>query len=141
MTKYLDTDSNCFACGKNNPRGLKLKFAQIESHVEAHFDTVKDFEGWDNIIHGGIVSTLLDEAMSHAVFKLLGGTVVTAEMCVRFVKPTKVGQTVVVKGYIDCDKGRIIETSAQIVDGKGEVLAKATGRFFKVNDKQKLEYS
>lgn len=140
MTEYKGTDSNCFACGVHNEHGLKLKFAVIDNHVEAFFETNKRFEGWDNIIHGGIISTLLDEAMSHAVFKLNGATVVTAEMSVRFLKPVHAGKIIKVTGIIDCDCGRIIETSAQIEDEIGTLLAKAKARFFKVSDKQKLEY-
>lgn len=140
MAEYKGTDSNCFACGVHNENGLKLKFAAIDNHVEAYFEANKRFEGWDNIIHGGIISTLLDEAMSHAVFKLNGATVVTAEMTVRFLKPIHVGKTIKLIGFIDYDCGKIIETSAQIVDETGALLAKAKGRFYKVSDKQKLEY-
>ena len=140
MPEYKGTDSNCFACGIRNENGLKLKFGIIDGHVEAFFETNKRFEGWDNIIHGGIISTLLDEAMSHAVFRLSGDSVVTAEMNVRFIKPVLTCKRIKVLGFLDCCKGRIIETSAEIQDENGATLAKAKGRFFKVTDKHKLEF-
>lgn len=138
--EYKGTDSNCFACGTSNQRGLKLKFALIDDHVEARFVPDKDLEGWDDVVHGGIVSTLIDEAMSHAIFRLDGGSVVTAEMTVRFVKPMFVGKPFVVHGKIDGLKGRLIEASANITDQDGNLIAKGTGRFIRVGINQKLNF-
>jgi uncharacterized protein (TIGR00369 family) len=132
--KFVGSDSNCFACGENNKDGLHLKFAKLEDSVEAFFVPEKKFEGWDNIIHGGIVSTLLDEAMSHAIFKFMDVTVVTAEMTVRFIRPLRVGRNIRITGKIEADKGRILETVAVIYDlDDGEkIVAKSTGRFVRV---------
>ncbi|HOO97333.1 MAG TPA: PaaI family thioesterase [Caldisericia bacterium] len=139
---YYGTESNCFACGIRNENGLKLRFKTLENCVEALYLMTDQFEGWDGVIHGGIISTMLDEAMSHAVFRLLGETVVTAEMNVRFVKPLRVGHHVKLVGRVESQKGRVINTSAEIVDldDGGVVVARATGRFVKVPIEQEFRY-
>lgn len=127
MTEYRGTDTNCFACGRRNPDGLQLKFGHFEGYVEAYFDCLEKFQGWDGIIHGGIVSTLLDEVMYHA----LEGKpdALTAEMTVRFVKPLKVGTKARIVGYVDGVNGRIITTRGEIFDENGVLIAKGTARY------------
>ncbi len=137
---YTGTDSNCFACGEQNKDGLHLRFATLDDSVEALFVTEKKHQGWDDIIHGGIVSTMLDEAMSHAIFRHRDATVVTAEMTVRFVAPLRVGRNIKITGKIVSERGRVIETEAEIVDlDDGEnLVAKSKGRFVKINLPQEI---
>jgi len=140
MTDYAGTNSNCFACGINNDKGLKLRFAKLDDYVETVWTVPDHFQGWDNLTHGGIISTILDETMSHAIFKLLGENVVTGEFTVRFVKPLFVGTTIIARGYIEQDKGRLVEARSEIHDTKGNLIAKSTGRFVRIANEQKLEY-
>ena len=132
--KYTGTDTNCFACGQRNDYGLKMKFATLADSVEAVFTPHERYQGWNDIVHGGIVSTMLDEAMSHAIFRLIGDTVVTAEMTVRFVRPMIVGREVRVIGWIDRDRGKLVETKSEIHDVEnGKLIAKGEARFARVD--------
>ncbi len=132
--QYTGTDTNCFACGEQNEYGLQMKFATLDDSVETLFTPNDRFQGWNEIVHGGIISTMLDEAMSHAIFRLIGDTVVTAEMTVRFVRPMIVGRQVRVTGWIEADRGRLIETRAHIYDTEsGKIVAKGHARFARVN--------
>jgi hypothetical protein len=54
---------NCFACGTDNPIGLNLQFYRLADDVCTEITLDKQYEGWEGVIHGGIVSTLLDEVM------------------------------------------------------------------------------
>lgn len=130
MTEYVGTETNCFACGTQNPDGLQLKFAAFEDHVEAFFECKEKYQGWQGIVHGGIVSTLLDEAMYHAMQEKPDA--LTAEMTVRFMKPLKIGTHAKVIGYVDETKGRIITTRAEIYDESGQLIAKGTARYMMV---------
>ena len=81
--RKLNDDGYCFACGKNNPAGLAMKVEYTEDEARCRIVLERRFQGWQGIAHGGIVSTLLDEIMAHAVLKFVGSGV-TASMEVRY---------------------------------------------------------
>lgn len=129
----LNDDHFCFVCGQNNPDGLHVKFEYPEpGKCRASFLPLQKHQGWQGILHGGIVSTLLDEAMAHAV----GGSerggggsgAVTAELNVRFKKPVNIGQQAILTGRVVNDKGRVVEAVSQIEDLDGTILASASGK-------------
>ena len=58
---------HCFACGTANPIGLNLNFYRLDNAVCSDITLGKNHEGWENMVHGGIISTLLDEVMSWSI--------------------------------------------------------------------------
>jgi len=64
-------DHNCFACGPNNPGGLAMKFYSDGETVVSRLRVDEHLCGWDNLLHGGIISTMLDEIMSWTIIHLL----------------------------------------------------------------------
>ncbi len=126
-------DKMCFACGEENPISLGLKFEEIDENiVEAEFIPGELHQGYDGIMHGGLVSTLLDEAMAYAV-GARGISAFTAEIKVRFKKAVKIGEKLKIKGYYkDCYSksiGTIHFTEAEIKGESGKVKAKAEAKF------------
>ena len=103
----LEDDHYCFACGTENPGGLHLVFERGGRGVRAFFTPERRHQGYKGIVHGGIISTILDEAMAHAAIKA-GYLPVTAEISVRFKSALSVGQKVLAEGWIESDpaKGR-----------------------------------
>ena len=99
----------CFACGSQNPFGLKLSFEEKDDTYISHFTGQPQHQGYDGIMHGGIVSTLLDEIMARYLYAK-GMNAVTARLEVRYVKPTPIGVPLLIKGHIVRQKGRIYET-------------------------------
>jgi len=129
LNNKLISDHHCFCCGKDNDKGLKLKFNYPEDGVaETSLTIPAYFTGWENLTHGGLISMLLDETMAHACIssKLIG---VTAELTVRFKKPLPVDTEVFIKGKITDVKGRIALTSGEISDASGTVYATGKARF------------
>ena len=118
----------CFACGKDNPIGLKLHFVYTEGKAAASFFSPQCYEGYPGYIHGGIISTLMDEAMAKAIL-LLGKTAVTAQLTTHFRKPLKTGMQVQVEGWICEAKTRTIKTASRIIDAEGVVVAAAEAVF------------
>lgn len=118
-------DDNCFACGTENPIGLKLKFRLDPERGTAVSETViaDHFNGWKGAAHGGIVTTLLDEIMVYACTSS-GWFTVTGTIEVKFHKPVPTGELLTVKGKIEENRGRSILTSATLELGN-MVLASA----------------
>ena len=92
MDNEFRDDRVCFVCGEKNPAGLKLRLRtdpkRGESAAEVTF--AEDFQGWAGIVHGGLVATVLDEALIYAA-AAKGLKCVTGEITVRYVKPASTG--------------------------------------------------
>jgi uncharacterized protein (TIGR00369 family) len=130
---HLVDDHFCFVCGHSNPDGLRIKFEYPgPGRCRAEFVPSRKFQGWHGILHGGIVSTLLDEALAHAVGGAerggSGSGAVTAELAVRFKKPVGIGSKIILTGKIEKDQGRMVEAVSEITDEAGIVLASARGK-------------
>ncbi|MFA7056034.1 MAG: PaaI family thioesterase [Candidatus Cloacimonadales bacterium] len=122
--------NNCFACGKDNPIGLKLKFEYSENCSISYFVVSSNFQGYHDITHGGIITTLLDEAMAKIIlFK--GIEAVTGEINVKFRRAVPTNKEIRITGRIEQEKSRTIKTSGKI-EFDGKVCAEATATFVKM---------
>jgi len=132
----LKDDHYCFACGERNPDGLGLRFQYPEAgRSRAEFTPERKYQGWSGILHGGIIATLLDEAMAHAAGGAARGSgdyAVTAEMKLKFKKPVRTGEKTVLEGRVTGVKGRLIECASVLRDMAGNELAEATGKLIKL---------
>ena len=124
----------CFACGKANAHGLKLRVVEKAGHVELDYTVPEQFAGWKSMVHGGIVATILDELLAYACNRS-DRSMLTAEMTVRYRKPVRTGQPIHGIGRITEDKGRLILAEAQLLDQSGQLLAEATGKLRQAADK------
>ena len=88
-------DSYCFACSRKNEYGLKLTFENDGDLTRTRFVPQERFQGWTGYVHGGILSTVLDETMAQWLW-LRDVVAMTVEMEVRFIKAVPVGREVVV---------------------------------------------
>ena len=78
LNKKLSDDRYCFACGPLNPIGLHMEVSFLEDKATSRLALEKEFQGWNNIVHGGMVATILDEIMAHAVMHYVGKSVTTS---------------------------------------------------------------
>lgn len=118
----------CFVCGSNNPFGLQTRFLRDGRGTRASFTAEVRHAGYEDIVHGGIVSSLLDEALVWASFAYTGKFGVTAEITVRFLTSMVVGKTYAVTGSVAKQKGRLTLAEAAILDEKGTAVATASGK-------------
>jgi uncharacterized protein (TIGR00369 family) len=126
----FESYGNCFVCGENNPNGLRLSF-EIDPErqiLETTFVASPTFQGWDGIVHGGIISTLLDEAMAKLVYEL-GYQAVTALLEIKFKKPAPIQEPLLVYGEITEVSKRLIRAKAHIAKKDGTILATGTSSF------------
>ncbi|HXZ81096.1 MAG TPA: PaaI family thioesterase [Terriglobales bacterium] len=128
----------CFACGKDNPDGLQLKFVLDEKarRFRCKFRLAHRYWGPPKHAHGGIVATVLDEAMGK-VNKLRHVIALTSEMSVNYLKPVPLGKWLTAEGWEEKVVGREHYNLAEIRNGNGEVLAHSRGKFIAI-DPQKM---
>ncbi|MCX7785419.1 MAG: PaaI family thioesterase [candidate division WOR-3 bacterium] len=132
----VKSSNRCFACGQDNPIGLKLKFTPIPNGVETTFTPTKEYEGFQDIIHGGIIATLLDEAIAWAC-RTCGVDAVTGELTVRYKKPLLTNKPVTIIGTIEKQKGKLLLGSALIKDQEGTLIATATAKMVRAEKSEK----
>jgi acyl-coenzyme A thioesterase PaaI-like protein len=129
----------CFACGTANPVGLNLQFYRSNESICTNITLGKYHEGWQNMAHGGIISTLLDETMSWTIIYFKRIFFVTRRMEIKYIRPVLVGVPLTVKGRLTKDKKEpLIGVTAEVFDEKGQLLARAKGEFVEL-PKDKLE--
>ncbi len=124
-------DNYCFVCGKNNPRGFKIavRYLEEEAAAETELALPREYQGWAEVIHGGILSTLLDELMAHAVWRFAGPGL-TLSMEVRFHKPLKPGELIRVRGVLHTKEGSRRYAEGEIIRlGDGSRIASGKSRF------------
>ncbi len=126
-SKEFETYGNCFVCGEKNPNGLRLNFEidKRKQTLKTTFVASPTFQGWDGTVHGGIISTLLDEAMAKLSYEL-GYNAVTASLEVRFKKPALILEPLKIFGEIAEVNQRLVRAKAKITKEDGTVLATGT---------------
>jgi uncharacterized protein (TIGR00369 family) len=130
---FHGAQNHCFGCGTNNPVGLRLQFSVAPDHAVVCEAFVSDnYEGPPGYLHGGIIATLLDEAMSKAN-RANGTTAMTRQMQVEYLRPVPSCTPIQIEGRVLRSEGRKHWTEAHIFAGDGAVLAKATGLFITVH--------
>jgi acyl-coenzyme A thioesterase PaaI-like protein len=124
--------SGCFVCGQENARGLRIRFEQQDGgEMSANWRPGPDWEGFAGIVHGGVVSTVLDEAMSKAV-AATKTEALTAELRIRFRHHVSSGETFLIRGWIVKRNRRLIETEASLTAPDGTEHAHAWARFLTI---------
>jgi acyl-coenzyme A thioesterase PaaI-like protein len=129
----------CFACGTENPIGLNLRFYRSNDNICTEITLGKYHEGWQNMAHGGIISTLLDETMSWTIIYFKRTFFVTRRMEIKYIRPVLVGVPLTVKGRLTKENREPYIGAIAEVFGEGrKLLARAKGEFVEV-PKDKLE--
>ncbi len=130
--KLLRDNQGCYVCGRKNPIGLSVEFEIDRSAraIHALFTPSPAHQGYKGIVHGGILSALLDEAMAKLAFSL-GIPAVTAEITVKFKAPAAPGERLSVSGRLTQETKRLVLAEAAIARGP-VVIAEARGKLLRV---------
>jgi acyl-coenzyme A thioesterase PaaI-like protein len=127
------SDHGCFGCGDVNPIGLHLRFAPDGDGMRALFIPGPEHQGFGGIVHGGIISTILDEAMAWATAHA-GFWAMTSDIRVRFRRPLNIGDSTVVTARVSGVRGRLVTTSGELaLASDGSTVATASATFVKVD--------
>jgi uncharacterized protein (TIGR00369 family) len=132
-SQQLPHTLGCLVCGRDNPHGLRL-----DLHVDigtgivwTDFTPTEHHIGFEGIIHGGVLATVLDEVMVWAATWMGRRFCVCAEMTVRFLASAAVNQKLRVEAKVASDR-RVIQCEGKILNSTGETIALATGKYIRL---------
>ncbi len=131
-------DNYCFVCGKANPRGLglKVRYQPEELAAEMEVSLPREYQGWVEVIHGGILATLLDEVMAHAVWRFAGPGL-TLSLEVRFHHPLKPEEAIRARGVLQAGNGNRRVAEGEIIRvSDGRRIASSRSRFLLLEDQE-----
>lgn len=133
--KELPHTHSCFVCGDANPLGMKLRFHDNGTDVRTAFTPSPEHVGFKDVIHGGLLATVMDEIMVWACAARTRRFAYCAEMNVRFLRPVVPAQELTVVGRLTEDRrGRIFLASSEVRDGSGAVCVTATGKYMPIKE-------
>ena len=124
--------SMCFACGRNNPIGLKLNFKWDGKTAKAEFTPNKLHQGWSGLVHGGIIICILDEAMGYAAL-FEGMNCLTAKIRVKLRHLTPIDETLIITSSLTKKARKLVETKATISLQNGTLIAEGTATQFVIS--------
>lgn len=122
---------NCFACGPENERGIRMKF-YVDEEADEVFSRVKpivEHAGYPGVLHGGIQATLLDEVAFWAIWEKLGKPALTSRMEIEFKKPVEVSSEVEARARVAEVKRKLARVDTWLTV-QGQVKARAKIVYF-----------
>ena len=114
MTEKIDPATMCFACGQENPIGLRIVFEFDGEVCRAEFTPDRNHVGWEDTVHGGIIYSALDDVTANVMYKQ-GRKAHTARCEIRYRQALRVGETIRLKGWIEKEKGRLVMLRGEAV--------------------------
>ncbi len=130
-----EKDSWCFACGSQNPIGLHLEFQEVNDTYQTQFIGKREHQSYDGILHGGIISTLLDEVTTRYIY-VKGMHAVTARLEIRYRRPTPIDEPLTIIGQINKVRGKMYELSGKIQLADGTVTAEGKSTVIVLKDEK-----
>jgi acyl-coenzyme A thioesterase PaaI-like protein len=132
----FSSDDHCFACGSKNPFGLHMKLLTDGERVVSNVVVPNHLCGWGRLVHGGIITTLLDETMSWTAIHLLKRLILTRTMEIEFLLPVAPNIPLRTEGRIEArNKDTEALVSAALYDEADRVCATSRGRFALISTK------
>ena len=119
-------DGYCFGCGKDNPIGLHLEFKFEDDKYVAKKILPREYQGWQGIVHGGILTTMVDEAMASYVTDKYGVEPVTGTLKMRYKSPTPTEQELTITAWQESQRHNTFTMRATISTADGKVTTEAT---------------
>lgn len=139
---YLPYSDGCFVCGHNNPHGLQVQFYVESDSVRVDLNFANHFNSFPKITHGGILSSILDEAMgwSAFIFSDVETFLFTRELSVTYKRTAPIGEPLIlIAEYVGAERGGMFSTKGKIIDLEGKIITTSKGLFFPTSKEKMAE--
>lgn len=128
----IEAATMCFACGPDNPIGLKIRFTLNDGIVNAEFTADEYHVGYENTVHGGIIYSALDDVMANVLY-LQNIKAHTARCEIRYRQALEVGRRVRLKGWVESERRRLVVLKGEMrLADDDSLVADAEASFMKV---------
>jgi len=122
---------SCFGCSPANSMGLKMEFFTEGDEVLCRWEPGEQFQGFHDVLHGGVQATMMDEIASWVVFVMLDTAGVTYQLTTRFRKPVRISKgTITVRATLVRQQKRIAEIEVRLYDGEGTLCAESQANYY-----------
>ena len=118
----------CFACGTNNSHGLHMKFySDTCKYLTSSLKLEERFKGWDQLIHGGIISTIFDELMAWTVIYVTKNIMLTKSITTNYYNKVNTNTEIQAFAWIEEIKSKEVILKSELYNDKNNLCAQATG--------------
>ncbi len=121
MSDEIEAAPMCFACGQDNPIGLRIHFHFDGEFCTAEFTPNQNHVGYQDTVHGGIIYTALDDVTANIMYRQ-GRKAHTARCVIRYRQPARVGEALKLKGWIESERRRLVVLKGEVRRASDEVL-------------------
>jgi acyl-coenzyme A thioesterase PaaI-like protein len=122
---------SCFACGPGNPSGLHMEFYKDGDEIVSKWDPSEQYQGFHDILHGGIQATMMDEIASWVVFVMFDSAGMTYQLKTRFRKPVHISKGIItVRAKLLRQEKQIAEIEARLFDGTDMLCAEGVANYY-----------
>jgi len=124
------SNHKCFGCSPHNATGLQMEFFTNQKSLVSLVTVPEHLCGWDRLVHGGVIATILDEIMSWSAITMLKRIILTKSMTVDFVKPVYINNELKVEGKVlEHNSERDAQVAGFLYNANGELCARSQGSF------------
>ncbi len=118
----IEAATMCFACGPDNPIGLKIAFSlDAAGHCIGRFTPAAQHVGYEDTVHGGIIYAALDDVMANVMY-LQQRKAHTARCEIRYRQPLAIGETIELRGWIDKERRRLLQLKGEAIRASDQQL-------------------
>ena len=122
---------SCFGCSPTNPYGLKMQFFKDGDEIVCKWDPETHYQGFHDVLHGGIQATMMDEIASWAVFVLLDTAGVTYQLQTKYRKPVHISKGLItIRARLVKQEKRLAEIEASLFDGEEKLCSESRVHYF-----------
>ena len=138
----LPHSSDCLVCGRNNPHGLKLDtFVDPASGiVKALFVPQLHHCGFEGVVHGGLLATVADEAMTWAATWAIKRFCYAGEMTVRFKQNARADELLQVEASVEQARSKLVTVNCRLIDASGALVTSASGKYVPLSPEQHARF-
>lgn len=131
---------NCFGCSPNNPFGLHMEFFEDGDYIVSKWHPERNYQGWVDTMHGGVLSTLIDETCGWVVTRKMQTSGFTTSLNVKFRKPVSTNEPVLtIRANIVKQMRNLLFIHAEISNSQGEVCVEGETTYFLMNQEKTKE--
>jgi acyl-coenzyme A thioesterase PaaI-like protein len=121
MSGEIEAAPMCFACGEDNPIGLNIRFEVQGDQCSGIFTPNENHVGFSDTVHGGIIYTALDDVTANILYQQ-GRKAHTAKCEIRYRQPARVGEKLMIKGWVEAERRRLIILKGEIRRAADDVV-------------------